>query len=105
MKLCDSIRQALLTLIEQDIVVASWGLSDIQVNESSIIFTVDGFKYRGSVIIIECGDSYKVIMDEYILLCDIISLVNNLDEFIERGSDYNTRIKAALGINDDIKYR
>ena len=95
MKLSNSIRQALLTLLNQNIIVASWGLSNICIKES---FFVEGFKYKGSVVISEFNDGYKVIMNKHTLFCKLDSLVINLDEFIEKTTNYENRIDGLLDI-------
>ena len=93
MKLSNSIRQALLTLLNQNIIVASWGLSNICIKESYICFSVEG-----SVVISEFNDGYKVIMNKHTLFCKLDSLVINLDEFIEKTTNYENRIDALLDI-------
>ena len=75
MKLSNSIRQALLTLLNQNIIVASWGLSNICIKESYICFFVEGFKYAGSLL-------------SYI----------HLNEFIEKTTNYENRIDGLLDI-------
>ena len=98
MKLSNSIRQALLTLLNQNIIVASWGLSNICIKESYICFFVEGYKYKGSVVISEFSDGYKVIMNKHTLFCKLDSLVINLDEFIEKTTNYENRIDGLLDI-------
>ena len=89
MKLSNSIRQALLTLLNQNIIC---------IKESYICFSVEGFKYKGSVVISEFNDGYKVIMNKHTLFCKLDSLVINLDEFIEKTTNYENRIDALLDI-------
>lgn len=98
MRMSNSIRQASLTLLNKKIIIASWGLSDICINESCIRFTVDGFKYKGTVVISEYEDGYKIIMNKHTLFCKLDFLVSNLDEFIEKTTDYENRIEGLLDI-------
>lgn len=96
MNLSYSIRQALLALLREKLIVVSWGLSDICIENSHILFTVDGFKYKGTVLIRESRNGYTVIMSEHCLFCKLDSLINTLDEYIEKSTDYENRIEDAL---------
>lgn len=96
MDLSYSIRQALLTLLREKLIVASWGISDICIGKSHIYFTVDGFKYKGTVIIYESDNGYTVIMSNHYLFCKLDSLIYKLDEFIEKSTDYENRIEDLL---------
>lgn len=98
MKLSNSIRQALLVLLNQDIITTSWGVSDICIKESYVCFSVEGFRYKGSVVISEHDDGYMVTMGEDVLFCKLNSLVSNLDESIEKAADYENQIENWLDI-------
>lgn len=92
MKLKSSIRQALLTLLDQGLIVASWGLSDIKLSESSILFAVNGFKYKGQVVIMEYNNGYTIRMDGKSFDCNLCDLIKKLDIEIEKTDNYDSLI-------------
>lgn len=66
--------------------------------KSCICFSVEGFKYKGVVVVSECGDRYKILLGKNLLFCKLDSLVEELDEFIEKTSDYENRIERLLNV-------
>lgn len=96
MNLSNPIRQALLTLLKEKLIIASWGISNISVKENDVCFTIDGFKYKGTVAISAHGNGYDIKMNEFHFFCELDSLVNKLDEFIEKSTDYEERIEDLL---------
>lgn len=92
MKLNKSIRRAILALLEQNIVVISWGISSINIEDEYISFYVEGFKYKGMVKIIECDGDYKIIFEDTTIRCSIDNIVESLDMYIERTDNYERHI-------------
>lgn len=81
-----NLRMLLICLLKNDIVVTSWGLTDITISETELIFKVAGFKYRGKVKIevSDCTDFYNVYFEGGdIENCDIEHIVEILDMKIE----------------------
>lgn len=85
----ESIRKLLICLLAHQEIVASWGITHILVNKDSVTFRVDGFMYRGSVLIRACGTYYRVSFGtkDSILNTEDEVLVY-LDASIEKGSGY-----------------
>ena len=59
------IKQALVILLNEEVRIASWGLSNISITETSIMFDVDGFIYSGRIIIKSCKKtSYQITFND-----------------------------------------
>jgi hypothetical protein len=97
----ENIRNLLLRFLSEDVIVASWGISDINISDSSLSFHVDGFKFQGDVKIegLDICDEYKVCFyQEYIGHYKLDDIVSILDERIERSeSCYQDFVKHLFG--------
>ena len=84
------IKQALVILLNEEVRIASWGLSNISITETSIMFDVDGFIYSGRIIIKSCKKtSYQITFnDGSTETCSLRNLVNVLDSKIEITANY-----------------
>jgi hypothetical protein len=85
--LAEKMRNLLLTFLQQDVIIASWGITDIQITTHKLSFSVFGFKYKGNVTIIagEANDLYDVYMEKQIIRsCKKERIVSILDSLIER---------------------
>lgn len=82
----ENLRKLLFCLIKNDVIVTSWGLTDINISESKLIFSVNGFKYRGKVKIevSDCTDFYNIYFEGNDMeKCDIVQIISFLDMKIE----------------------
>lgn len=95
-------RNLLLQLLKEQVVIASWGISNIEVADDELLFFVLGFKYQGMVSIvttdsnhanIEFLDNHKKILD-----VDICRVVYVIDNEIEVTDDYCFTLKKWLDI-------
>ena len=89
-KMYDSIRKIALRLLQEDVIVASWGITNVRLFESHICFHVNGLKYNG-VVEIKAKDC-----DEYEILLDgasigkghLDSIVDIIDNAVEKTDCY-----------------
>lgn len=83
------IRELLLCLLYDEIIVSSWGISDINVTETIVSFYVAGFKYQGKVVIeVKDGSTYEIILDNEKLGCFTIdAIVKTIDERVEKSEN------------------
>ena len=97
----ENIRKLLLCFLSEDVIVASWGISDITISETTLSFSVNGFKFQGNVMI-EAGDicdEYSVSLNQSCIgHCKLDGIVTILDERIERSEPcYQEFVKHLLG--------
>lgn len=93
----DTIRKAILVLLSEELIVASWGITQILVRESSISFNVTGFLYQGKVTISAIESEYSIrFSNGYAMETSLDKLVSELDRYIERDSHYEERLKRWL---------
>ena len=93
----EKIRVLLLALLQQDVVVASWGISEIEITPSKVSFCVNGFKYNGEVPIStrDRDNHYDIsIGNQNIPCCDKKEIVPILDFLIECDSHYKNILEA-----------
>lgn len=98
--LTDKIRILLLTLLQQDVIVASWGITDVVITSIKLSFFVYGFKYKGRVLIQarESDDLYDIYMGNQIIKsCKTEDIVSSLDSLIECDKDYLYSLKFFFG--------
>ena len=90
MELDKALRLALITLLEDKVTVASWGISNIIIKPSILIFDVDGMKYKGTVSVEASSTSgYTIkIGEESYSNWTLDSLVSILDKRIECTANY-----------------
>lgn len=87
------IKNALITLLNDELIVASWGISNITIKESSFEFMVSGFIYQGKVSVSIHSENYLITFDSgYSEECTIGNLVHYLDSKIEKISDYDNAV-------------
>lgn len=90
MELDKAIQLALITLLENKVIVASWGITNIIIKPSTLIFDVYGIKYKGTVSVDASETSGYIIQigEETYSNCCIDTLVKILDIRIERTVNY-----------------
>jgi hypothetical protein len=85
----EMIKNALIILLNNELIVASWGISNIAINESSFEFVVSGFIYQGKVSVSIKNSNYLITFENGCSVeCNINDLVHCLDSKIEKTSDY-----------------
>lgn len=98
MAISKSMRKLSETMLGEEVILASWGISNVILNENTMTFTVSGFKYTGPVEIVSQGDnSYQVALGNIVIgtfTCDTI--VEALDRAIERTEDYPNTLRGWL---------
>ncbi len=82
--------EILAALLESELLVASWGISDIKISSDSVSFSVDGMKYQGLVSISQTSSSDCIVSlrGKNSFRCSQIELVSKLDDLIERSDNY-----------------
>ena len=83
-------KQLLCTLINDYIRVASWGITNISIDEEKISFNVNGFNYCGDIIIkSDSSGCYNItIGKQKNIKCHLDELIDTLDRIIEASDDY-----------------
>ena len=93
----DRINKIAQCLLEQEIVIASWGISSVSMLDNAISFHVAGLRYSGEVIIspisetLLCHVSFLENSQSYDI--DYQQLVARLDELIEKTDNYQDDLK------------
>lgn len=93
-----NVKKALVCLLKEEEKVSSWGISNINIDESSINFNVDGFLYKG-LISIKCDETnYEIHFErgKKIRCSDATELTDILDSNIEKTDDYQHDIEKWL---------
>ena len=81
----ENIRMLLLCLLNDEVIVASWGISNINISKTKLSFSVCGFKYQGRVTITVRGSSNcEIFLNKAKLGCfNIDKVVSIIDENVE----------------------
>ena len=97
MELNRALRLVLITLLKDQVTVASWGISNIVIKPSVLTFNVDGMKFKGIVSVKVTGTTYTLHIgkDSYSNL-DLNTLVGFMDERIECTTDYLSDLRKWL---------
>lgn len=91
----NKVKLAVATLLKKEVIVATWGIYNIAINDSSIEFSVQGFNYCGSVKIEPQNELYYCIKlnNGDIYKCNITELIEVLDNIIEKTTDYDKKLE------------
>ena len=93
----EKIKKALVYLLNEEIVVTSWGITNININDTSVRFEVSGFLYKGKVELTPCESRYIIKLDNAENIhCQLEELVRTLDTKIERGESYESQLQEWL---------
>ena len=93
----EKIKKALVYLLNEEIVVTSWGITNININDTSVRFEVSGFLYKGKVELTPCESGYIIKLDNAENIhCQLEELVRTLDTRIERGESYESQLQEWL---------
>lgn len=95
MKLNKTIKQSLITLLKEEEIVSSWGISDISIIDNKVSFKVEGFRYKGLVTIFSNGEGLlDVVLDsrshKNVPIDNILAI---LDSEIELSDDYINELR------------
>lgn len=90
MRLSKEIRNLLITFLSNQSIVASWGISNIQIGKNSLKFTVSGMKYHGEVFVSRSIETvYDVkIGDKMFKSLQSDDVINKIDDYIEHTNNY-----------------
>lgn len=80
-------------MLREEVIVGSWGITNINVEETYIEFHVCGFLYQGKVRLTLFEHGYRINLDNGTLFdCSLDELVKTLDSIIEWSSDYESNL-------------
>lgn len=87
------LKELLVELLTHEIVVGSWGLSQIKIEETVVSFHVFGFKYKGRVQIKCHKKGYSVTIGMTTIKdLELSNVVEVIDNKIELSTDYVNNI-------------
>lgn len=90
----EKIKKALITLLNEEVIIASWGIANMTINPTSFEFQVEGFIYQGRVKIDILDDGYRVGFETGTSFdCSDEDLVTILDRHIEKTNDYLDKLE------------
>lgn len=86
----NEIRNILLLFLKEKVVTASWGVSEIRVFPSCLVFSVEAMRYQGIVKIspINTTDCSVCLSGKNEFRCRTEDLVYQLDKLIESSDNY-----------------
>ena len=89
MALFESIRNIAILLLQEEVIIASWGISNVKIFDSHICFHVNGLKYNGLVDIqAKDGEMFEILLNETSIgQCHLDNAVNTIDNAVEK-TDY-----------------
>ena len=97
--IAENVRKLLLSLLKDEVIVASWGISNINISQTQLSFSVSGFKYQGRVtIIVKDGSDCEVFLAKKNLGCfPFDKVVSVIDEKVENSeSCYHNFVKQLI---------
>lgn len=78
------LRDLLLELLGNSCIVESWGIYNIRIGVKSVSFYVNGFKYKGKVVILNRQNGYCIKADDMTIsgvqLADVIRIIDGVVE-------------------------
>ena len=92
------IKKALVCLLNEEAIVISWGITNLNINDTSFVFEVSGFLFQGKVEVIPCESGYSIKLNNAeITKCSLEELVSTLDSKIEKMDNYEFQLQEWLG--------
>lgn len=89
----EKIKMALASLLNEEVIIASWGFSDLTIKDTVFEFRVSGLIYQGKVTVAVQESEYLICFENgNKFKCTIKNLVLCLDSVIEKTSDYDAQI-------------
>lgn len=93
----EKIKNALVCFLNEEIIVTSWGVTNLNINDTSFMFEVSGFHFQGKVEVIPCESGYSIKLNNAeITKCSLEELVRTLDSQIERVDNYESLLQEWL---------
>lgn len=93
----EKIKKALVCLLNEEVIVSSWGVTNLNINDMSFMFEVSGFLFQGKVEVIPCESGYSIKLNNAeITKCSLEELVRTLDSKIERVDNYESLLQKWL---------
>lgn len=81
-------------LLQDEVIIASWGITNANIQDNSINFDVCGLKFTGTVIILgNENEEVILLVGHNRIICKIDHLVQTLDYLIERTDNYIEDLK------------
>ena len=88
------IKKALIRLLHEETVIASWGINNILIYKDFIEFDVSGFLYQGKVKVLPLISGYRINLDNGDFFdCSLVDLVKTLDSKIEKSDNYEADLR------------
>jgi len=86
-------KNALISLLNEEVTVASWGITNLAIKDTCFEFCVSGLLYQGKVIVaVQDSDCLVNLENGEMVKCNISNLVQCLDHMIEKTSDYEAKV-------------
>ena len=84
--------------VHEEAIVISWGITNLNINDTSFVFEVSGFLFQGKVEVIPCESGYSIKLNNAeITKCSLEELVSTLDSKIEKMDNYESQLQEWLG--------
>lgn len=100
MKMNEKIRTVLIMMLKDEVIVASWGISNIRIADSALVFDVCGFLYQGTVTIVATDISYRIQFEDGVQVEVVLAnILETLDQYIEKDASYMENISNWLQSN------
>ena len=98
MNLSKGMRNLLIMFLNNQDIVASWGISNIKIKKNSATFNVTGFKHQGAINIRVITDiSYLVNFGNVTIReISIVDIISKIDDYIENTNNYQEEVKKWL---------
>lgn len=91
-----NIRKLLLELLRQNVIVGSWGMTNVSIKQDTINFDVQGMLYQGAVSISPQKGIYHIELDGVAVSVPLESVVQKLDVLVESGEGYIHKLQSWL---------
>lgn len=86
-----AVRRLAMTLLHEEVIIASWGITKVEIEDTNLCFYVNGLKYSGPVkiCVLNSGDYEVYFGEESHGIQGIETIVSFLDNTIEMTDSYN----------------
>lgn len=92
------IKLLMIAFLNESVIVASWGITNVKVQEEKLEFDVNGLLYKGNIIISVHKNCYSVEINGEKFICKLDNIVTILDAKIERTNNYDKDLLEILTI-------
>lgn len=86
-----AIRRLAMTLLQEEVVIASWGITKVEIEDTNLCFYVNGLKYSGpvNISVLDSGDYEVFFGEESHGVQSLETIVSFLDNTIEMTDSYS----------------